>query len=167
MAIDITPAVNAGLVTPPLPARTDRDGNAARNAILLSVPDEEFSALRPFLEPIAMPRYRVLYEQGEKIEQVYFPNEGMISLVIVTADGRCVEVGISGNEGAVGVPLAFGLEYSTTRAISQLPGSGLQISSGALNEVFPQCEILRLMIQRYVLMQQVQVAQIAACNRLH
>jgi CRP-like cAMP-binding protein len=78
-----------------------------------------------------------------------------------------VEVGITGIEGVVGVPLAFGYEYAPTRAISQLPGKGLQIASNRLHAVFSDCSVLRQMIERYVLMQQLQVSQIAACNRLH
>jgi CRP-like cAMP-binding protein len=169
MAIqDLTPPVDACIVAgATLPARTDRDGKAIRNLMLLAIPENEFSAVRPLLEPVDMPRYRVLYEQSEKIEHAYFANDGMISLVVITDDGRSVEVGIAGCQGVVGVPLAFGFDYAPTRAISQLPGAGLRISSTALREAFPQCPNLRRIVERYVLTQQLQVAQIAACNRLH
>jgi CRP-like cAMP-binding protein len=167
MAIDITPAIDAGLAAGAVPARTDRDGKAIRNSMLLVVPDDEFAVARPLLEPVDMPRYQLIYDQGQRIEHAYFPNSGMISLVVVTGDGRSVEVGITGSEGVVGVPLAFGFEYAPTRAISQLPGSGLRIASLALREAFSQCATLRQLIERYVLMTQLQVAQIAACNRLH
>lgn len=165
---DVTTAVNPQVVAPvPMPARTDRDGNAISNLMLLSIPEEEFAALRPLLEPVDLPRYRVLYEQGQKIDHAYFPNEGMISLVVIANDGRTVEVGICGRRGVVGVPLAFGMDDAFSRAIVQMPGSGLRISSTFLPETFDRCPILRRTIERYVLTQQLQVAQIAACNRLH
>jgi CRP-like cAMP-binding protein len=151
----------------PLAARTDRDGNALSNLMLLSIPEEEFATLRPLLEPVDLPRYQVLYEQGEKIAHAYFPNQGMISLVVIANDGRTVEVGICGRRGVVGVPLAFGLDDAFSRAIVQLAGSGLRISASFLPETFDRCPVLRRLIERYVLAQQLQMAQIAACNRLH
>lgn len=165
---DVSSASQGEFIVPaPLPPRTDRDGKAVRNLMLLSISDEEFSAVRPLLEPVDMPRYRVLYEQGKKIEHAYFPNEGMVSLVIVANDARSVEVGITGYDGVVGLPLAFGFEYAPTRAIVQLPGSGLRVPANTLRVTFDQSPSLRRMVERYVLTQQLQVAQIAACNRLH
>lgn len=163
---DVTTAIEMAVPTP-LPARTSREGNAVGNTMLLSIPEEEFSALRPLLEPVRLPRYQVLYEQGEKIDYAYFPNDGMVSLVVIANDGRTVEVGICGRHGVAGVALAFGLNDAFSRAIVQMPGSGLRISSSFLPETFDRCPVLRRMIERYVFTQQLQVAQIAACNRLH
>jgi CRP-like cAMP-binding protein len=164
---DITTAGPEVSAPAPLPARSDRDGNAISNLMLLSIPEEEFATLRPLLEPVDLPRHQVLYEQGDKIAHAYFPSQGMISLVVITNDGRTVEVGICGRRGVVGVPLAFGLDDAFSRAIVQLPGSGLRISSSFLPETFDRRPVLRRLIERYVLTQQLQVAQIAACNRLH
>lgn len=151
----------------PLPERTDRDGKSVGNTMLLSIPDGEYALLRPLLEPVELPRYRVLYEQGQKIDHAYFLNQGMISLVMIASDGRSVEVGIAGRRGVAGVPLAFGFDDAHSRAIVQLPGDGLRISAEFLPETIDRCPNLRRMIERYVLTQQLQVAQIAACNRLH
>jgi CRP-like cAMP-binding protein len=150
----------------PLP-RTDRHGRAIRNRILLAIPDEEFLVLRPLLEPVDMPQHKIFYDPGDKIEHAYFPNEGMVSLVVLVQDGRSVEVGISGSEGIVGAPLVFGFESVPMRAITQVPGTGLRIQSSALEETFGQTPNLRFLIDHYVMTQQLQVAQLAACNRLH
>ena len=151
----------------PLTPRTDRAGKAIRNLTLLTIPDEEFLILRPLLEPVELPRYKVLYEQAQKIESAHFLNDGMVSLVVITNDGRSVEVAIAGREGIVGVPPAFGFETAPMRTIVQLPGTGLRISSEALQENFANSPHLRHAIERYLVLQQMQVAQIAACNRLH
>ncbi len=151
----------------PLPPRTDRQGKAVRNLVLLAIPEEEFAAVRPYLEPVELPRYDILYEQGKKIGHAHFLNAGMISLVVITSDGRSVEVGISGHEGIVGAPPAFGFETARMRAIVQLPGSGLRISSEALQDIFDRSPQFRHLIERYLMLQQMQIAQIAACNRLH
>ncbi len=166
---DIPPVTSAAIsaIPAPLPPRTDREGNSIGSLMLLSMPEDEFLVLRPFLEPIPLPRYKVLYEQGQKIEHAYFLNTGMISLVVIADDGRSVEVGISGREGVVGLPVAFGYDDAPTRAIVQMPGNGLRIASATLHDNFPNLPSLRRMTERYVLTQQMQVAQTAACNRLH
>jgi CRP-like cAMP-binding protein len=86
---------------------------------------------------------------------------------VLVNDGRSVEVGIIGCEGVVGTPLAFGFDSASMRAIMQLPGKGLRISSVTLEETFKSCSNLKFQIERYVMRQQLQVAQLAACNRLH
>jgi len=166
---DIPPVSTVGVSAVPatLPPRTDRDGKAIASLILLAIAEDEFFVLRPMLEPVSLPRYKVLYEQGQKIEHAYFLNTGMISLVVIASDGRSVEVGISGREGVVGLPVAFGYDNAATRAIVQLPGNGLRIASATLHDIFVKLPSLGRVTERYVLTQQMQVAQTAACNRLH
>jgi CRP-like cAMP-binding protein len=153
----------------PLPsgARTDAAGKAVNNVILLSLPDEEYNLLRPHLEPAELPQYQIMHEPGEKIDYGYFLNEGMTSLVALSADGRSVEVGIVGREGMVGMSVAVGLLRGTFRAIMQMSGSGLRIKSEIFQEALPCAPTLQSELSRFALMHGIQVAQLAACNRLH
>lgn len=151
----------------PLPPRTDRDGKAIKNRILSTVPEDEFIAVRPLLEPVEMPQYKIFYEQGTKIDHTYFPNQGMVSLVVLVNDGRSVEVGITGSEGVVGAPVAFGFESAPMRAIMQVAGKGLRITTGELESILGSAPNLKFEIEQFVMRQQLQVAQLAACNRLH
>jgi CRP-like cAMP-binding protein len=160
----------SGLVRPePLQSgsRTDSDGTAVKNVLLLSIPDYEFDFLRPHLEFTTLPHHYVLHEQGDKLEFAYFPNEGMVSLVVIATDGRSVEVGIMGIEGMVGTPLAVGLQRGPYRAIMQIPGAGIRIRADVLQEILPTTPAFQLELTRYLLLQGLQMAQVAACNRLH
>jgi CRP-like cAMP-binding protein len=148
-------------------ARSDASGKAVKNVILLSLPDEEYSMLRPHLEPAELPQYEILHEPGEKIAFAYFLNDGMTSLVALSRDGRSVEVGIVGKEGMVGMSLMMGLRRGTFRAIMQMSGSGLRIRSETFQEVLLYAPTLRSELSRFALMHGMQVAQLAACNRLH
>jgi CRP-like cAMP-binding protein len=147
--------------------RTDLTGNPVKNSVLLSIPDKEFNLVRPNLEPVHLPTHRILHEAGERIQFAYFLNDGLASLVVLTRDGRSVEIAIVGREGVIGTPLAVGLHRGPYRAIMQLPGNALRIKSAALEERLQEAPQLRLVLNRYVLLQGLQVAQIAACNRLH
>jgi len=148
-------------------ARSDINGKAVTNVILLSLPDDEYNLLRPYLIPADLPQHEILHEPGEKIAFTYFLNHGMTSLVALSGDGRSVEVGIVGKEGMVGMSLTVGLLRGTFRAIMQMSGSGLRIRSEIFQEVLLCSSTLRSELGRFALMQGMQVAQLAACNRLH
>jgi CRP-like cAMP-binding protein len=145
----------------------DATGNAVKNALLLAIPDREFGLLRPHLEYVELPNHQILHEPGQKIEYAYFLNQGMISLVVLTSDGRSVEVAIVGHEGMVGTPLAVGLKRGPYRALVQISASGFRLKSELLEEVLARTPELRVILNRYVLIQGLQVSQVAACNRLH
>jgi CRP-like cAMP-binding protein len=155
-------------LTPLLPGtRTDAAGKAVSSVILLSLPDEEYNLLRPHLELLELPQYNILHQPGEKIDYAYFLNDGMTSLVALSMDGRSVEVGIVGREGMVGMPLTVGLLRGTFRAIMQMPGRGLRIRSEVFQEILPCASTLQAQLSRFAFMHGMQVAQLAACNRLH
>lgn len=153
----------------PLPPgmRTDGNGKSVSNEVLLRLPENEYALLRPHLEPVDLPQCQILYEPAEKIDFAYFPNNGMTSLVIMVRDGRSVEVGMVGKEGMVGTPLAAGMRSGPCRAIVQIAGGGLRIRSEVLEDTLLDAPVLRLSLNRYGLRQGLEVAQIAACNRLH
>jgi CRP-like cAMP-binding protein len=147
--------------------RTNSTGVPVLNSILRSIPEDEYNLLRGHLEPVDLPQQHILHEAGAKLEFAYFLNDGMASLVVLTTDGRSVEVAIVGKEGIVGTPLAVGLIRGPHRALMQISGSGVRVKSAVLADTLHSAPELRLIWNRYVLIQGLQVAQIAACNRLH
>ncbi len=153
----------------PLPAgsRTDATGKAVSNVILLSLPNGEYNLLRTQLEPIELKQYEILHEPGERINWAYFLNEGMVSLVALNQDGRSVEVGIVGKEGMVGMSLMMGMRRGVFRSILQMSGRGLRLSAKVFQDVLHSAPHLRAELCRFALMHGMQVAQLAACNRLH
>lgn len=86
---------------------------------------------------------------------------------MVTKDGRTVEVGVVGKEGYVGAGLAAGLRRSPVREIIQVAGDGFRMTGSALERVLRAAPQLRLILNRHAGLQGMQVAQTAACNRLH
>ncbi|MFZ0910450.1 MAG: Crp/Fnr family transcriptional regulator [Candidatus Acidiferrales bacterium] len=147
--------------------RTSVTGNPVGNKILLSIPDEEFALIRPHLEFLIMPHHLSLYEPGQPIEFVHFPNSGMVSLVIATEDGKTVEVGEVGREGFAGLQATVGISRNQVREIVQIPGDGFRVKSGALKSVLQSAPGLQRILSRYAVVQAMQFAQSAACNRLH
>jgi CRP-like cAMP-binding protein len=147
--------------------RTNTAGKPVSNEILLSIPDSEYSSLRPHLEYISLPNHLVLHEAGEKLDFAYFLNRGLISLVVVMSDGRTAEAGIVGNDGFTGTPAVVGLSRSPLEAVVQITGDGFRVAVGALQKTLESASRLQLTLIRYALIRGMQVAQTAACNRLH
>jgi len=147
--------------------RTNIDGKAVANRVLLTLPDEEYQVLRPLLTYVSLPHHASLHEPGEKIEFVYFPNSGLVSLVVAMKEGKTVEVGVVGNEGLVGTPAAVGISRNPHRAVVQIAGDGLRIRVDVLQKMLPLTPQLQFMASRHAVLQGMQAAQSAACNRLH
>jgi CRP-like cAMP-binding protein len=148
-------------------SRSDAAGKAVSNIILLSLPPKEYNLLRPHLEPVDLPQYEILEDPGVRIEYTYFLNEGMTSLVALSRDGRSVEVGIVGKEGMIGMSLIAGLQQGTFRAIMQMRGNGVRVRAEVFQDVLSSSVSLRAQLSRFALMNGMQAAQLAACNRLH
>src|SRR5258708_15015657 len=147
--------------------RTNTEGKPVSSLILLSIPDSDYNSLRPHLEYVSLPNHLILHEAGEKLEFVYFPNRGLISLVVVMKDGKTAEAGIVGSEGFTGTLAAVGLSRSPLQAVVQITGDGFRVKVGSLQNTLESAPRLQLMLSRYAAIRGMQVAQTAACNRLH
>src|ERR1700683_3621777 len=147
--------------------RTTSTGNRVGNKILLSISDKEYALILPHLEFLSMPPHLSLYEPGQPLEFVHFPNSGMVSLVIATEDGRTVEVGEVGKEGFSGVQAAVGINKNQVREVVQIAGDGFRVKIGKLKSVLQSAPELHRILTRYAVVQGMQFAQTAACNRLH
>jgi CRP-like cAMP-binding protein len=147
--------------------RTNAAGKPVSSKILLSIPDSEYNSLRPHLEYVRLPNHLVIHEAGGKLESAYFPNRGLISLVVVMKDGKTAEAGVVGNEGFTGTAAVVGLSRGPLQAVVQVTGDGFRVKVGALQDTLESTPKLRLLLNRYIAIRGMQIAQTAACNRLH
>jgi len=75
--------------------------------------------------------HQSLHEPGEPLEYAYFPNRGMISIVIEISDGRTLEVGVVTKKGFAGASLARQVTYPY-RLICHPPVDGFRMKAEAL-----------------------------------
>ncbi len=137
------------------------------NTILSSLPESEVNSLNPYLEFQELPLHTVLVDPDEPVRYAYFLHTGAASSVVPTSEGRSVEVGLVGKSGVVGMTLAFGVSKSNLRIAMQFAGSGHRIKAEDLQRVLPGTPHLQNSMCRFTLLQAMQAAQTAACNRLH
>lgn len=137
------------------------------NQLLASLPESEYQRLVPHLEEVSLALGKVLYEPQEAIKQVYFPSQGMVSLVLILEDGSTTEIGTVCNEGIVGLPVFLGGMSTTSRAIVQMAGTGLKMDAEMLRTEFQRGGVLQRLLLLYTQGLHTQVSQTAACNRHH
>src|SRR5260370_6332018 len=95
------------------------------NRLLSLLSDDDYERLRPHLSHVVFDYRKSLYEASRPIEHVYFPVDGVASLVITTADGASAEVGTIASEGMVGLPDCLGDRDAPATVYVQAPGTAL------------------------------------------
>src|SRR5579862_8260593 len=140
---------------------------ATSNLILRALPKDEYAKVMVHLERTDLSWHSCLHRANEMIKFGYFPEGGVVSYVVPVSDGRSAEVGMVGREGFVGTPLAGGLDRSPHETLVQVATSALRISATHLRDVLPTAPQLGILLTKYALIQGMQLAQTAACNRLH
>jgi CRP-like cAMP-binding protein len=147
--------------------RTTSEGKPIRNQILAGLPHSEFHMLRPFLEGVELPARTSLHDAAQIIDFAYFPSRGLVSLIVAMKDGKTVEVGVVGEEGLIGVEGIFGISRTPYRSVLAQNGEGVRISLVNLRPLLPSLPQFRFMVSRYLVARTLEMAQWAACNRLH
>src|SRR5438128_1738523 len=104
-----------------------------RNRLLASLPPEDFGLISANLVQVDLERGRLLYDPGDDIETVYFPQDGVISLMTLMENGAAIESATIGPEGALGLMAAVAPRQSLSRAIVQTPVVAAKISAAALH----------------------------------
>jgi CRP-like cAMP-binding protein len=136
------------------------------NRLLVALPRDEHDRLLPHLEKVSLPLRTILYEANGSIAHVFFPINGVVSLVIKDSVFT-LEVGIIGNEGMVGTPVFLGSDRSPTEAIAQIEGAALRMETKFFLKEMGRAGPLHGLVQRYTQTMINQISQSIVCNRRH
>jgi CRP-like cAMP-binding protein len=119
------------------------------------------------MRPISLKIREGLLAPDRPIEAVYFVESGWVSLVASLEDGAQAEVGLTGREGMVGLPLIVGIDTPFVEAFVQADGSALTMEAGAFRNAMQEESELRNLLFRYLEAMHSQTTQTAACNGRH
>lgn len=140
----------------------------SENQLLAALPTNDYQRLIPDLELVTLSNQQLLYDVGESIRYVYFPNQALVSFVSMMEDGSTTEVGIVGKDGMVGMPVCWGGVCSgNIQAIAQMPGSAMRMKAQKLKIEFERGGAMQRLLLLYTQAIFTQVSQTAACNRHH
>ena len=147
--------------------RSDTRGVPPANLLLAGLPRRDHRRLLPRLAEVALEHAEVLFEPGEPMRHVYFPESGIVSLVAMMRDGSMAEAGMVGREGLVGLPVFLGTGASPFRAVVQVPGTARRMDAAAFRAEVKRAGTLNGLVHRYVNAFVVHLGQSSACNSHH
>ncbi|MDP2240168.1 MAG: Crp/Fnr family transcriptional regulator [Burkholderiales bacterium] len=147
-----------------MPAANQR---STTNHLLAAISRQAYQRMLPGLKPVELNYGEVLYEPKDQIRYVYFPIDCLVSLLTAVDKGRTLEVGMVGNEGMVGMPMALGIGFSAVRALVQASGSAMRMTAARFCVEFKKNPPLQRAMFRYDHFLMAQISQTAACNRFH
>lgn len=127
----------------------DKDGFFVRNAILASLPPEDFRALRPHLKRVQIKPRTVLQDANKRIDYVHFIEHGLVSRISGGTAGT-IETAMVGRFGYTGVAIALGSNISSQRSVVRLPGTALRVSAGELSRILQSRPRIRAEMLHYV-----------------
>ncbi|MEJ2377591.1 MAG: Crp/Fnr family transcriptional regulator [Pseudolabrys sp.] len=142
------------------------EGHSA-NRLLAALPSKTLALMAADLRQISIAQGELIYEPGDPMNDVYFPQTGLISLLVVTKDGSAIEATAVGCEGAVGLHRGWGPRRSFTRAAIQIGGKFSTIRANRFEQFARTDEPVRSMIGCYIELCLAEAQQIAVCNAVH
>ena len=147
--------------------RSRDSASTSTNRVLATLPKAEYKRLLPSLKLVELLVGDVLYEPGQVIKYVYFPNNSIVSLITPQFGTSSLEVGMIGNEGMAGLAVFMGVNSSSTQAIVQGAGSAMRMSSANIRHEANRLGSLHNLLHRYSHSLLTQISQTSACNQFH
>ena len=137
------------------------------NRLLAALPREEYERLAPQLQPVSFSLGEVVYEFGGHLDYVFFPTSSIVSLLYTMENGTSAEMGLTGNDGVVGIALFMGGGTMPNRAVVQSAGGAVRMKASVLQDEFALGGKFQYLLLRYTQALITQISQTAVCNRLH
>jgi CRP-like cAMP-binding protein len=138
-----------------------------RNRLLLALPAPDLKRLLPELQQIPCEREQVLMDADSPLDNVFFPNIGVVSVVAVYADGSIIEMANIGREGCTSVQAIFGATRSSVRLLVQIPGGAARMSRAAFTRTMDTMPSFHDLMYAYAQAFLEQVMVSVACNGAH
>lgn len=140
------------------------DQAIVRNRLLAGLSPADFALLAPCLEPVEMHRDFVLVIPNKPIDDVYFIESGMVSVVAEKADGRSIEVGVYGRDGMGATTPLLGSDRTPHHHYMQIGGDGFKLKTEDFLRLVDQSPTLRNLMLQFVHVFMTQTAQSALVN---
>lgn len=140
-----------------------------KNRLLGALPVADFNRLVPYLKTVPTHVKQVLHRNGEPIQDVYFLNGGVASMITVLLDGTSVEAATVGDEGMLGIE-AFLVDrpVAPCETLIQVPDTdAAMMNVEDFRRETAERGAFQTLIGRYVEVLFAQMMQSSACNALH
>jgi CRP-like cAMP-binding protein len=137
------------------------------NLLLASFSSETMAALVPHLRLIELARETVLFEAGDTIKTLYFPHNGIVSIVVNLSSGETIETATIGRDSLVGGSAAIDDDTALNRAIVQIKAVASAVDVGTFRKLAQPGHTLHATLARHRQFILAQAQQSAACHAAH
>jgi CRP-like cAMP-binding protein len=137
------------------------------NRLLAQLSPESFARIDELGEKVSLRYKEVLFQPDERIEYVWFPYSGCLSMVALMDEDTAVEVGTIGFEGMAGIAVVLGVDTIPNQCVVQIAGSGIRVPRSEFEKELRGNGELATLLFRYAQVWNDQVGRFAACNAVH
>jgi len=138
-----------------------------RNRLLAALPAPDYELMLAYLETVELPAQHVLAWPEQPIEYVYFPRDGLVSVLVPMESGKSVEGAVVGNEGIVGLQAFLGDGVAREELVQITAGQAARLPVSVFRETVKRSRTLQTLLSRYALALITHMARTAGCNRVH
>ncbi|HKP70918.1 MAG TPA: Crp/Fnr family transcriptional regulator [Pyrinomonadaceae bacterium] len=149
------------------PSSTENGLPRHGNMLLRAIDPEHFLRLRQFIKRVSLIKDQYVYQQDDRMGVIYFPESAVMSEFQILEDGRTIEVGLIGSEGAVGIPSAFNSVRAANCTQVCVPGTALAVGRDVFEREVISDPRLQLVLHSYLNAQIKQLSQRVVCNTFH
>lgn len=150
-----------------MPSESAKNTAPAVNRLLAVLPDQDRRLIEANGDSVQLLRGAVISEPGDRLHEVYFPTDSILSLVTPAADRAGLEVRLVGNEGMIGTPLILGGEVTLLHTVVQAAGPAWRMSREQFGEALLRSDALHMRLNRYLEVLMNQGDLLVACTRFH
>lgn len=138
------------------------------NLILNSLSPDVNRMLAPALKPVALKKEQFIYQEGDRLESIYFPVTAVVSEFKILEDGRMVEIAVTGNDGAIGLASMFSNQHFAPNftQVSQA-GTANKLDTHIFESLIRSDEAVRMSLNGFVEQHIRQISQKSICNMYH
>jgi CRP-like cAMP-binding protein len=136
----------------------------SRNRLLSALSAADQRRMNPHLEVVPLALKQSLEKPNTRIDRVYFPEEGIASVVAIGSANREVEVGLVGPEGMTGTTIVLGNHRSPNSTYVQAVGEARSMQVAELRKAMAASASLRSVLLKYVHAFMIQTAHTAVAN---
>lgn len=137
------------------------------NRLLAALPTTEYDRLAPYLQLVSLPLGKILYEPNQLIQEVYFPNQAMISLASMVTNHGKGAIALIGNEGMLGLPVILGGNFMPFLVVVEISDTAFKLDAKLLKQEFQRGGQLQKILLLYTQAHLTQIAQTVVCTHSH
>ena len=134
---------------------------------ILTQSGTNLAELSPLMERVSLQSDQMIYQNGDQIDYVYFPETSVVSEFQILEDGRTTEIAMIGKEGVTGLEVVLDSTTAKNWMRISVPGKALRIKAAAFKREFNFNDSFRRVILQYINFYLEQISQRLICNCYH